>query len=594
MKRAEIAEQSKWDLTHVFKSLDDWTSLYNEVKEDLKIFDSFKGKLGDIEKLRECLKLKYELNANTDLLLLYAYLQADEDTRISENQALFAKVAQLEAESNSAVSFMQPELLKIGDKLLDFANEDGLQIYKNYFHNILRGKKHLLSHKEEKLLATLGELEWSYPTLHKIITNAEITFEDVLDSKGNKHKLTYGTYIKYRESEDRVLRKNAVYNFLNKFVERKDSLAQNFIEFAKKEKIYAKVRNYNSSIEAKLDVDNIPVEIYHNLIDVVFDNLAPMHKFTEICKTKLGIDKLYSYDLDVPLIKDVDITITYEEASKKVLAALKPLGQEYYAAVEDGLKNRWVDVYENEGKRSGAYSFAVQGAHPYILMNFSNSIYDMFTLAHEFGHAIHSHLSNKYQPNISSGFTIFTTEVAATLNELLLHEHLMKTTTDPKQRIYLLCKRIDNFRGTLFRQTTFAAFERKAHELIKEGKANLDTLSQAFLELIKKEAGPLVNFPENAEYAWVRIPHFYTSFYVYQYATSFCASIAIYDMIKKEGQPAVDKYINMLKSGKSNYSVDLLKDCGVDLTTKEPIEAAMRNFAELVEQLEVELKGLEG
>ena len=593
MKRAEIAEQSKWDLTHIFKTLDDWTSLHNEVKDNLKLFDGFKGKLIDVKKIQECLALKYELGKKVNLLMLYSYLKADEDTRVSDNQAILAKFIELAAEYDSTISFIEPELLEVGDKLLDFANEDGLQIYKNYFHNILRGKKHLLSHKEEKLLAAYGELDWSHPAIHKMANNADIVFEDILDSKGNRHKLTHGTYAVYRESEDRVLRKNSVKNVLARYEERKSCLAQNFIEFAKKEKINAKVRNYNSSIEAKLDVDNIPVEIYHNLIDVVFDNLEPLYKFAEICKKKLGIDKLYNYDLDVPLIKDVDNSVSYEEASQKVLEALKPLGQEYYAAVEDGLKNRWVDVYENEGKRSGAYSFSVQGVHPYVLMNFSNTVNDMFTLAREFGHAIHSHLSNKYQPNVSSGFTIFSTEVAATLNELLLHEHLMKTTTDPKQRIYLLCKRIDNFRGTMFRQTTFAAFERKAHELVKEGKANLDTLSQAYLEFTKKEAGPLVNLPENSEYGWLRIHHFYTSFYVYQYATSFCASIAIYDMIKKEGQPAIDRYINMLKAGKSNYSVDLLKDCGVDLTTKEPIEAAMRNFAELVEQLAVELKDLE-
>ena len=593
MKRYEIQETDKWDLTHIFRSPNDWTSSFDEVKESLKKFGNFRGKLKDINKLKECLILKDELDAKTGLLMLYAYLQTDQDIRVAENQALLAKYMQLSAESYAAISFIEPELLEIGDKLLDFANEDGLQIYKNYFHNILRSKKHLLSYKEEKLLAMLGELDWAFPNMHKIVNNVDIVFEDAVDSKGNKHKLTHATGIKHLESYDAVLRKSSDENYIKEYALRKSSLAQNYIEFVKKEGLYAKIRGYNSSIEAKLDVDNIPIQIYDNIINVVHENLEPMHKLMEIRKNTLGLEEIYYYDTFVPLVKDVDASITYEEASQKVAEALKFLGEEYHAVVVEGFKNRWIDVYENEGKRSGAYSFSVQGVHPYILMNFNNTVSNMFTLAHEFGHAVHSHFSNKYQPNVSSGFTIFTTEVASTLNELLLYEHEMKIETDPKKRAYLICKMIDRYRGLIFRQTTFAAFERKAHEIVKEGKANLDTLSQAYLEFTKKEAGPLVNFPENAEYGWVRIPHFYTSFYVYQYATSFCASIAIYDMIKKEGQPAIDKYINMLKAGKSNYSVDLLKECGVDLTTKAPIEAAMRNFAELVDQLEVELKGLE-
>jgi len=589
-ERKEISEQYKWNLTDIFKTFEDWQNSLDEVRNSLISFENFKGKLRNIKSLYECLSLKDELNKKTNLLLLYSRLQADQDTRIAENQVLVAKYKQLEAEYYSSISFIEPELIEIGDKILDFASEKDLQIYKHYFHDILRSQKHALSIEKEELLATISELNSSFSNIHNMTNNADIVFQDVLDSEGNKHKLTHGTSMNYSESDDRVLRKNTFENGIKEYAIRKNALSQNFIEFLKKERIYASVKNYNSSLEAKLDQDNIPVKIYTNLIDVVDKNLKPLHKLYEIRKQKMGLDELYNYDLWVSLVKDVDTKITYKEASKNVSEALKFLGEEYHQIVEEGFNNRWVDVYENTGKYSGAYNFSVQGVHPYILMNWNDTINNMFTLAHEFGHALHSHFSHEFQPNITSHYTTFLAEIASTLNEILLHEYLMKNTDDPKKRVYLLSKRIEAFRSTLFRQKTFAEFEKKAHELAKEGKASFDTLNNTFLDVLKKETGSSVLYAENAELGWLRIPHFYMTFYVYQYATSFCASIAIYEMIKSEGQTAINRYLNMLKAGKSGYSVDLLKACGVDLTTKEPIEKAMKNFAELVDQLEKELE----
>ncbi|MCL2611210.1 MAG: oligoendopeptidase F [Defluviitaleaceae bacterium] len=589
VERKEIPEQYKWNLTDIFATFEDWKNTIEKFSSELGSFEQFRGKLENIGNLKSCLELKDKLNKEIDLIFLYARLQADEDVRISENQALVSSSIQANTEFATAISFIEPELIEIGDKILEFTNEKDLQIYKHYFHDILRNQKHALSAEKEALFATLSELNSSFSNIHNMTNNADIVFQDVVDGEGNKHKLTHGTLAKYLESTDRILRKNAFENSIREYAIRKKGLVQNFIEYLKQERIHAKVKNYNSSLEAKLDKDNIPVEIYSNLIDVINENLKPLHKLYEMRKQKLGLEEFYNYDTNVPLIDGIDTKVTYEEASKNVSEALKFLGEEYHQIVEEGFNNRWVDVYENTGKYSGAYNFSVQGVHPYILMNWSDTINNMFTLAHEFGHALHSHFSHEFQPNITSHYTTFLAEIASTLNEILLHEYLMKNTDDPKKRVYLLSKRIEAFRSTLFRQKTFAEFEKKAHELAQDGKASLDSLNNVYLDVLKKETGSSVLYADGAELGWLRIPHFYMTFYVYQYATSFCASIAIYEMIKSEGQTAIDRYLNMLKAGKSGYSVDLLKTCGVDLTTKEPIEKAMQNFAELVDQLEKEL-----
>ena len=594
VERSKISDEYKWNIADIFVSVKVWKEEYSKVDGDLIELESFVGKLNNPKDLIECLSLKYMMEERVSLLYLYALLKADEDIRIGENQSLLAEIIKLDSKYRSCTSFIYVELLGLGsERLKSLGEEEGLQIYKHFFDNISRNEKHILDAKEENLIAKLGELDSSASNIFNILSNANLTFEDVEDKDGKKHKLTKGTYIVFSESYDEVLRKNAFINFHKEYAKLKDTIAQIYIENLKKDRISAEIRNYNSVLEMKLSSDNIPTEVYENLLTTVKEHLKPIHKLAEIRKKILKLDKLYTYDMSVPLVKEVDTKIKYEEAVKHVLESVKILGEDYYKTVKGGFENRWVDVYENVGKASGAYSGSVPGIHPYILMNYNDTYGSMFTLAHEMGHALHSELTHKNQPQAYADYSIFTAETASTVNEGLLFEYLMSVTTDPKKRAYLLNKRIDKFLGTLFYQTTLAAFEKKAHELAAEGKASLETLSQAFIDLRKEEQGPLVNFPENAEFGWLRIPHFYRSFYVYQYATGFCSSIALVEKIKTEGQPAVDAYLEMLKAGSSDYSLNLLKKAGVDLTTKEPIEAAMRYFSNLVDQLEEELEKIQ-
>ena len=586
-ERTEIPEKYKWNPSDIFSSIEKWQVELTAVENELDGFTDFKGLLDNPEKLLKCLTFKDEIEKRLSLLHLYIYIKADEDIRIGENQAFLAEVIKLAAKYNSETSFINVELLKLGSERLNtLSNEEGLQVYKHFFDNISRSEVHTLGKEEEVILAELSELDHSSPNIFNVLNNVNILFEDVEDKNGEKHKLTNGVYSVYLESDDRILRENTVYNSNKEYARVKDTLAQIYVEHLKKDRISAKIRKYNSVLEMKLSEDNMPLGVYDNILKVVGENLKPLHKLLGMRKKVLNIDELYSYDMFVPLLKEVDIKIIYEEASATVLESVKLLGEDYYKITKSGFENGWIDVYENVGKSSGAYSGSVPGAHPFILMNYNDTYGSMFTLAHEMGHAVHSELANNNQPQVYSGYSSFIAEIASTLNEGLLFEHLMDITTDPKKRVYLLNKRIDEFWGTVIYQTTLAAFEKKAHELAAEGKASLETLSQVFIELRKKELGPLVNFPENSEYGWLRVPHFYRGFYVYKYATGFCASIALLDKIKTEGQPAVESYLNMLKSGGNDYPIELLKKAGVDLTTTAPIEAAMGYFSNLVDQLE--------
>ena len=591
--RDEILDEYKWDLTDIFKSHDLWEVAVNEVYEKSKKFADFKTKLKDPNELSSCLKLKDDLGEKLGLVELYAYLKSDEDKRISENQILVNKADQVRAKYESSISFIAPELLEIGEHLRTLSNEENLKIYSHYFDNILRAKEHTLTSNEENLLAKMGELYPAFSNIYTMINNADMEFEDVEDKDGNKHKLTLGTAGIFAISYDRVLRKNAAVSLMKEYERRINSIGQTFIESLKQDKIISELRNYNSTLEMKLAEDNIPVEVYTNLLETVSENLGPLHKLMKLRKKVLGLDELYTYDNSVPLVKEADIKIDYPEAVENVLESLKILGEDYYQIAKKGFASRWIDVYENTGKRSGAYSWSVPGSHPYILMNYNRTVSDMFTLTHEMGHSVHSYLSQKTQPFLYGDYSIFSAEIASTVNETLLHNYLMKTTKDPKIRAYLLNQRIDRIRSLIFRQVTFAEFEMKAHELAKNGTASLESLNEIFLELSKREYGDDVKFLEYSSKTWTSIPHFYRSFYVLQYATGLVAAIAIVEKIEKKGQPAIDAYLDMLKAGNSDYSLNLLKKAGVDLTTKEPIEAAMRYFSNLVDQLEEELEKIQ-
>ncbi|MCL1925206.1 MAG: oligoendopeptidase F [Defluviitaleaceae bacterium] len=587
--RKDIEEKYKWDLTDVFNSDKEFHNTIKEVQEKMEAFHSFKGKLGTAGELKKCFELYEDLSKKIGLLWLYSFVKSDEDTRIGENQALKGQFFKLNSAFEAVTSFIEPELLTIGDELQNLAKEESLAIYAHYFDDLLRQKAHKLSDSEEAILAKLGEIAPASSNIYSMINNADISFEDVKDKDGNLHKLTHSSARFFAESDDRELRKNASTNTMKEYASKKNTITQTFIENLKKDRVMAHIRNYNSPIEMKLFQNNIPLAVYNNLLETVAANIKPLHKFSEIRQKVLGLDTLYNYDNFVSLVKGADNKISYEEAVSTVLKSLKILGEEYFEMAKTAFESRWIDVYENTGKSSGAYSAGVPGVHPYILMNFNDTIGDMFTLTHEMGHAMHSYFTDKTQPKIYSDYTIFLAEIASTVNEALLYEYLIENTTDPKKRAYLLNERIDSFRNTLFRQVTFAAFEKEVHELAKEGSLTTEKLNEVFLDLSKKELGSNVEFISGAEFGWARIPHFYRSFYVYQYATGFCASVAIVEKIKKEGAPAINAYLNMLKAGNSGYSVDLLKAAGVDLTTKEPIEAALKNFAQLVDQFEAEI-----
>ena len=593
MERDNIDEKYKWNLKDIFDSEEKWEETFKKASEEIKLFKNFAGNLKNPKTLFKCLKLVESVDGKVHLLRLYAYLKADEDVRIGENQILLSKVRSIYSQYAVEFSFVEPELIELGDDLNRLAEEEEVKVYKHYLDKLIIRKDHTLSADVERALSTIGIVTGASSNIYNMLNNADMQFEDVLGKDGVPHKLTHGSFPVYLRSYDRVLRKNASENRIKEYEKLKNTFSQALIENLKKDKAIANVRNYDSVLEMKLSRDHIPVSVYTNLIHIVGENLAPLHKLSKIRKKILGVEKLYEYDMNVPLVKDINIKISYEDASGNVNSSVRILGDDYYNTVKKGFESRWVDVYENIGKASGAYSFSVSGVHPYILMNFNDTISDMFTLAHEMGHAMHSYLTNKNQPIIYAYYSMFIAEIASTVNEALLYEYLMETTTDPKERVYLLNQRIDNFRGTLFRQVIFAEFEKEAHEMVAEGSATLESLSDLFLKLTKKHLGPSVELIPNSKYSWLTIPHFYDSFYIYQYATGFCASIAIVEKIKSEGKPAIEAYLNMLKAGDSDFTISLLKKAGVDLTTKEPIESAMRNFAILVDQLEIEISKIQ-
>lgn len=588
--RSEIEDKYKWKLEDIFSSVEKLKESILEIEEKSKLFEAFKGKLKNPKTLRECLNLADELKEEFNKVFLYACLKADEDTRIGENQALVGKVMSTMAMINSSLSFIEPELIEIGEKLKTLVKEEGLYVYEKFFDDLIRKKNHTLDASKEELMAVMGEMTDSASNIFMMINNADMNFEDAIDSKGESHKLTHSSSFAYLESYDRELRSNVYDKVIKEYVKRKNSIGQTFLENLKKDRIIASIRNYNSSLEMKLGADNIPVSVYENLLDSVDDNRAAMHKLSLLRKKVLGVESLYNYDMAVPLIKDADNKISYDDAILNVANSLKLLGDEYYENVKIGFENGWIDVYETEGKQSGAYSWATKGVHPFILINYNGTVSDMFTLTHEMGHAMHSYFTNKTQPNIYASYSAFLAEIAATVNEGLLHEYLMETTVDNKKRTYLVNERINSFVRTFFRQATFAAFEKRSHELAKSGQITIDELNKIFEEEMKKEFGDEVNFAENSELGWMRIPHFYNGFYVYQYPIGFATSIAIIENIKKKGQKGINDYFKMLKGGSSKYPIDLLKEAGVDLTTKAPIEAALKNFSNLVDELETLLE----
>ena len=534
------------------------------------------------------MKLSDEISVLCDSLGNYAQRRSDEDTANAKYQGFLGQLMNAYVAVNSAGSFETPEIISIEeDKLQEFyEDKPELKLYKRALDKLRRKKAHILSEAEEKILALTGEMGQSPENIYSMFSDADLRFPDAVDKDGKAHQVTHGSYIPLVQSEDRVLRKSAFESMYSTFDKFRNTCAATLSAQIKAVNFYAKARRYDSSLEAALDGTEVPVSVYKNLIEAVHDNMHYMYDYVALRKKLLGVDELHFYDLYTPVVPDADMKITFEEAKETVLKALAPMGEDYLAILKKGFENRWIDVYENEGKTSGAYSAGAR-VHPYVLLNHKDTLNCMFTLAHEMGHAIHSYLSNKNQPVVYSDYVIFVAEVASTCNEALLMQYLLKNTEDKKQRAYLINYFLEQFRTTLYRQTMFAEFELKINEMVAAGESlTAEGLNELYGELNKLYFGDGIVLDDEIKLEWARIPHFYYDYYVYQYATGYSAAIALSQRILKYGEPAVKDYIGFLKGGCSTDPISLLKGAGVDMATTQPINEALAMFGELVKEME--------
>ena len=584
-KRSEISDEFKWKIEDLVSSDKVFEERFENLKKDYKKMESFKNNVS-IDNLYEVLSLGDKLSNETMTLYVYANLKQNEDSTNSFYQSLSSKADNLMSLYQSSVAFLEPEILTLDeDKLLDAVSKGDLKLYNHYIKNLLRTKKHILSTEKEEILANAYEISQSADNIFSMLNNADADFGYIKDENGKEIKVTHGNYTMLLESSNRSIREQAfkaVYKF---YYNLKNTIATTYTSSVKADIFNAKVRNYNSSIEQALSHTNVSLDVYKNLIKTVHKFLPAMHKYVSLRKKRLGLSELHFYDLYTPIVKDIDKKVPFEEAKKIVLEALKPLGDDYIKNLQEAFNNRWIDIYENVGKRSGAYVWGAYGCHPFVSLNYTDTLDDMFTLIHEMGHAMHSHYTGTNQPYIYGDYTIFLAEVASTVNEALLMEHLLKTTENEDEKIYLINHFMEQFRTTLFRQTMFAEFEMIVHEKMENGEPQtFESLCNIYKDLNIKYYGDDIVIDEEITWEWARIPHFYSAFYVYQYATGYSCAIAFSKKILEEN--GKDAYVGFLKSGSSDYSTEILKKAGVDMTKKEPIEDALKVFEDLVETME--------
>ncbi|MBM7554021.1 oligoendopeptidase F [Thalassobacillus pellis] len=593
-KREDIPVEHTWKLEDIFPSDEDWKKEFEAVKKMLPEVKEYQGKLSEsADQLYGLFKLQDEISNRTGKLFTYAHMRADQDTTNSFYQELNSKAENLYTQVASAMSFIVPEILAMEEgKVEQFLSEkEELRLYKHTLDEITRQKEHVLSEKEEALLAGFSEVASSPSQTFGMLNNADLTFPSIKDEEGNEVDVTHGRYIRFMESKDRSVRESAFKAMYDTFEKFKNTFASTLSGNVKKDNYFAEVRNYSSAREAALDDNKIPEQVYDNLIDAVNERLPLLHRYIQLRKKVLGLEELHMYDLYTPLVKDVDMDVSYEEAKGLVLEGLEPLGEEYTGIIKKGYQNRWIDVEENKGKRSGAYSSGHYGTHPYILLNWQDNINNLFTLAHELGHSLHSYYTFENQPYRYGNYSIFVAEVASTCNEALLNDHLLKVTEDDKKKMYLLNNFLEGFRGTVFRQAMFAEFEHDIHVLAQNGEAlTADKLTELYYDLNKKYFGDELVIDDEIGLEWARIPHFYYNYYVYQYATGYAAATALASQILEEGEGAVERYKNFLKAGSSDYPIEVLKQAGVDMTSKEPLLAALDVFEQKLTEMEELLK----
>ena len=588
-KRSEIPVEDTWATEDLFVSDEAWEQELATVGADKEKLQSFAGRLAEsADVLYEYLTFMETLDEKVSLLASYCMRKGDEDTRNPVYQALGGKFRGIMVALGAAGSFETPEIMAITDETLDsfYAAQPKLERYRRYLTNMRRRRAHTLSAAEEKLLAAAGEMSGTPSDVFGKFSNADMTFPDALDSEGKPHPVSQGTFVLCEESADRVLRQNAYENLYRTYGKFKNTAASLLNAQNKQLKYFAEARKYPNAFEASLDRTNVPTSVYLNLIEAVHQNMDKMHRYVRLRKKLLGVDELHFYDVYTSLVDGVDKYIPIEEAKQTVYDALAPLGEDYRKILKEGFENRWIDVYQNEGKRSGAYS-AGAAVHPFVLLNYTGTLDSQFTLAHEMGHALHSYLSHKTQNPIDADYVIFVAEVASTCNEALLMEYLLGKTTDKKERAYLINHFLDQFKGTLYRQTMFAEFELNIGRMVSEGKTlTADLLCAEYRRLNELYFGPDMIVDDEIAMEWARIPHFYYNYYVFQYATGYSAAIALSRKILNEGESAVKDYIGFLSGGCSKSPIDLLKGAGVDMTGPEPVNEALQLFGRLLDEME--------
>lgn len=589
-KRSEIPVERTWRLEDIYENDDLWNAEYEKLKEEIPKLANYRGRLGEsADVLYEFFQLEDDIFLRIGKLHTYAHMRYDQDTTNSFYQALNAQVMNIITLASSVTSFVIPEILSIEEeKLNSFLNEKKeLHVYRKALDDITRKRPHVLSEKEETILAEANDALSTGANTFSMLNNADLRFPSIKDENGEEVDVTHGRYIRFMESSDRRVRRDAfkaVYSTYDKY---KNTFASTLSGEIKTHNFKAKVRNYKSAREAALNRNNIPESVYDNLVEAVNDKLPLLHRYTELRKKVLNLDEVHMYDLYTPLVKDVEMKIPFDEAKEIVLEGLKPLGEEYNKILHEAFNNRWIDVDENLGKRSGAYSSGSYATNPYILLNWNDSIDNTFTLAHELGHSVHSYYTRKNQPFVYGNYSIFVAEVASTCNEAILNDYLLKTIKDEKEKLYILNNFLEGFRGTVFRQTMFAEFEHEIHKLAQDGVAlTAEKLCDIYYNLNKKYFGKLVISDKEIALEWARIPHFYYNYYVYQYSTGYSAATFLANSILTEGKPAVSRYLDFLKAGSSDYPIEVLKKAGVDMTTKKPILDALDVFETKLTELE--------
>ena len=588
--REEIPAEAKWAIEDLYKNDDEWEADFTRLKEHLPELSAYEGRLGEsAQTLLSMQRLCDKMNMLAEKVYVYANQRLHENTDNAVYQNLASRAQSLLVEMSERTSYIEPEIMGLPEGTIEkYLQENGeLRVYGQYFENMIRQKAHVLPGEMEKLLASAGELAESPKDIFSMFNNADIRFPKITGEDDTDVEVTHGRFISLLQSKDQRVRKDAfeaLYGVYEKF---RNTLAATYRANVKQEVFFARARRYGSDLEAALDGSHIPVSVYDNLIHVVHEHLPLMHRYVKIRKKLLGLDELHMYDLYTPMTENSGEHFSFEDAKKTVLEGLAPMGEEYLSHLKDGFEHGWIDVYENQGKRSGAYSWGAYGTHPYVLLNYQGTLNDVFTLAHEMGHALHSWYSDETQPYIYAGYRIFVAEVASTCNEALLIHHLLKKAKDPKTKAYLINYFLEQFRTTLYRQTMFAEFEKITHGLQEAGEAlTAERLCSIYYDLNKAYFGEDICIDRPIEMEWARIPHFYTPFYVYQYATGFSAAIALSGKILREGEAAVEQYKKFLKGGSSMYPLELLRLAGVDMEQKKPVEDALQVFSEYLDEME--------